>query len=340
MVAACGNLLHAGDDEGSVPDRGDTRPVERGDAPLDGARQEQAGKKRRVTLTGVPSRATAVQRQEAADGLRCAHLVTAALDAQVAELDEVDEHGCGFRVELYMHPVPVLQHRDRRLPKDSMPAPKDMLPPLLAAIDPMLLEDGRPPWRDDPDTLYEIKYDGYRLLAQYSQAGVSLKTRNGANATRWFPEVVSALRGLPPVESAVLDGEVCVLDDIGRSDFDALHQRARARRWVAGQPPVAYCVFDLLYLNGLDLRGLPLRRRRELLKSVLPENGISILRVTGVEGEGDWLYGKAVQLQLEGIVCKRLDSTYLSGARSRDWLKRKVPGAVPAQRFARPKRDR
>ena len=215
---------------------------------------------------------------------------------------------------------------------------KEILPPLLKSVAPMLLSEGRSPWRDDPQMVYEIKYDGYRLLAQYSQEGVFLKSRNGANATRWFPEVAAALGALGgsggPV---VLDGEVCVLDEIGRSNFDALHERARARRWAKGQPAVAYCVFDVLYMGGDDLRELPLRLRREVLREALPQNEGAILRVTGVEGEGEWLYGRAVDLQLEGIVCKRLDSQYSSGARSSDWVKRKVPGAVPAKRFSRSK---
>lgn len=75
-------------------------------------------------------------------------------------------------------------------------------------------------------------------------AAVRLKSRNGANATTWFPELVDSLAELPP--GYVMDGEASVLDDIGRSDFERLHARARRKGWYRGADPVAYCVFDLL----------------------------------------------------------------------------------------------
>ncbi len=103
-----------------------------------------------------------------------------------------------------------------------------------------------------PGWHFEIKYDGYRLLAS-TGAAPQLKSRNGANATIWFPELVEALAALPA--GSIIDGEVCVLDDIGRSDFERLHARARRKGWYRGADPVAYCVFDLLVGKGKDLRG-------------------------------------------------------------------------------------
>jgi len=161
-----------------------------------------------------------------------------------------------------------------------------------------------------------VKYDGFRLLAGVDAGGVELKTRNGANATRWFPEISSSLADLRTGRH-VLDGELCVLDEIGRSDFERLQARASMRGYRAGCDPVAYCVFDLLVLDGQDLRALPLHTRKAQLERLLRKRLPSVLRVTEVQGdEGTWLYQRMVELETEGIVSKRLDSVYLSGQRT------------------------
>ena len=202
----------------------------------------------------------------------------------------------------------------------------------------MLLSEPRGRLADDDETWFEIKYDGYRMLAQAEGSEVFLKTRNGADASAWFPEVGAGLQGFKLPLGTVVDGEVCVLDDIGRSNFDAVHRRARARRWVEGMPAAVYCVFDVLHSGGEDLRGLELSERQKVLEDLVHENRDSIMRVTGVRGVGKWLYQQAVLLGLEGIVRKRLAAPYTPGARTGDWVKQKVPGAVPPQRFSRSKR--
>jgi len=136
--------------------------------------------------------------------------------------------------------------------------------------------------------------------------------------------------GLPP--QAILDGEVVVQDDIDRSDFDRLIKRARRRRWYAGADPVVYCVFDLLVLRGKDMRAEPLEARKAALRKLV--KGLDVLYVDSVE-DGQWLYDQVLQLELEGVVGKRLGSTYQAGVRSLDWIKVKRPGAVPAKRFRR-----
>ena len=134
----------------------------------------------------------------------------------------------------------------------------------------------------------------------------------------------------------MLDGEVCVLDEIGRADFQRLQARARLRGYRAGCDPVVFCAFDLLVLAGQDIRSLPLHARKAQLKRLLRKRMPSVLLVTNVPGEeGTWLYQRMVDLQAEGIVSKRLDSVYLSGQRSSAWVRIKQPGAVPAQRFKR-----
>ena len=210
-----------------------------------------------------------------------------------------------------------------------------VIPEPLASIQPMLLSDFKGSWTDSPDCTYELKYDGYRLLASTDTLGGSfLRTRNGANATAWFPEIVRGLSELTG-PGYVFDGEVCVLDELGRSDFDLLHDRALTRSWKPGLPLAVYCIFDILFRGHDDLRPLPLSSRKQILADVLAPGASSILHVTGFTGQGSWLFEQARALKLEGIVAKRLDAPYLSGQRTNDWLKRKPKGAIPPQRFRR-----
>uniref|UniRef100_UPI003F4905F5 ATP-dependent DNA ligase n=1 Tax=Cupriavidus necator TaxID=106590 RepID=UPI003F4905F5 len=206
--------------------------------------------------------------------------------------------------------------------------------PTLAELRPMLLCERKTIPRG-PGWLFEIKYDGYRLLATTGSAP-RLKSKNGADATTWFPELTDALAQLPA--GYILDGEVCVLDDIGRSDFERLHARARRKGWCRGVDPVAFCVFDLLAGKGKDLRAQPIERRKAALKLLLAEPPPGLLYVDSVE-DGAWLYRHALTLTLglglEGVIRKRAGSLYQSGERSRDWVKIKRLGAVLPQRFTR-----
>ncbi|SPA44818.1 ATP-dependent DNA ligase [Cupriavidus taiwanensis] len=202
--------------------------------------------------------------------------------------------------------------------------------PTLAELRPMLLCE-RKTIPHGPGWHFEIKYDGYRLLASTGDAP-QLKSRNGANATTWFPELVESLATLPA--GYILDGEVCVLDDIGKSDFERLHKRARRKGWYRGADAVAYCVFDLLVGKQKDLRPQPIERRKAALQKLLGGLPPGMLYVADVD-DGEWLYGHALALGLEGIVAKRAGTPYLAGERSRYWLKIKRPGAVPPERFRR-----
>jgi bifunctional non-homologous end joining protein LigD len=125
---------------------------------------------------------------------------------------------------------------------------------------------------------------------------------------------------------------MCVLDDIGRSDFNRLHARARKRR-ADPDEPVVYCVFDVLASQGRSVMDQPLTARKKLLE---PLRGLpGVLVVDQIPAEGEALYGYVLSLKLEGLVAKRMDSKYRPGVRSLDWLKIKRPGAVPAERFKR-----
>ncbi|MGO4302153.1 ATP-dependent DNA ligase [Cupriavidus sp. RAF12] len=183
----------------------------------------------------------------------------------------------------------------------------------------------------DEDWLYEIKFDGYRVLAS-TGSSARLRSRGGADATRWFPEVVAAMADM--ASGSILDGEVCVLDEFGRSDFNRLHARARRKGWYEGADLVVYCVFDVLVAKGKDIRSSPLEIRKATLAKLLRAHSNQVLHVTGVE-DGEWLYRSALDLELEGVVGKRLGSPYLAGVRSPDWIKVKRPGAVPPERFKR-----
>lgn len=202
--------------------------------------------------------------------------------------------------------------------------------PTLDQLCPMLLTERKTIPREG-DWLYEIKYDGYRVLASTGSTA-RLKSRGGIDATAWFPEVAAAVADMP--SGSVLDGEVCVLDDLGRSNFDRLHARARRKGWYEGADLVVYCVFDVLVAMGKDFRPVALEKRKAMLAKLLRSHGGQVLHVTGVD-DGDWLYRSALELKLEGVVGKRLGSPYRDGVRSTDWVKVKRPGAVPPERFKR-----
>lgn len=200
-----------------------------------------------------------------------------------------------------------------------------------------MLLDERPFDLDAPGWAYEIKFDGYRLLAEFGEGKCELMTRNSARATAWFPEVTwpLALMTAFPGGPYVVDGEVCVLDDLGRSDFDKLHARAKRRSWYGGCDAVVFCVFDLLVDRGNDLTQVPYLERKARLHHLFDPAPPGVLVVGQFEEDGQRLYdGAVLPLELEGLVAKRADSLYSPGIRSADWVKVKRPGAVRPERFA------
>ncbi len=176
-----------------------------------------------------------------------------------------------------------------------------------------------------PGWLFELKYDGYRLLAakQGSPPRPALYLRQGEEATRSFPEIARAVAALP-AESVVLDGEVVVLDEGGRPVFGRLQKRARLRRGLdveraALELPATYFAFDLLGFGDFDLRPLPLQERKSLLRELVPALGP--LRYADHFAErGTELYREARRMGLEGIVGKRADAPY-RGGRGPAWVK-------------------
>jgi bifunctional non-homologous end joining protein LigD len=187
--------------------------------------------------------------------------------------------------------------------------------PMPHAIQPMLATPIREPF-DHPDWIFEVKWDGYRAVAEIRDDGVSLYSRNGISLAKKFFPVTEALRKFG--FDALLDGEIVVVDDQGRPDFQMLQHYQDS-----GNGHLLYYVFDLLYFRGHDLTDLPLLRRKELLKKILPSTP-KIRFSDHVWKDGVLFYNVAKEKGLEGIIAKHFQSVYEAGRRSRQWLKVKM----------------
>jgi bifunctional non-homologous end joining protein LigD len=191
-------------------------------------------------------------------------------------------------------------------------APKAPLPhavrPMLAT--PMAEQFDRPGW------LFEIKWDGYRAIAEIQSGKVKVYSRNHNSFDKRFAPVVEALANLG--HDAVLDGEVVVVDAAGRSSFQLLQNYQ-----TTGQGNLVYYVFDLLHLDGRDLRPLPLVERKKVLAGLIKDMP-RVLVSEHVEGGGIALFRAAAQRGLEGIIAKDGASPYREGRRGGEWLKIKT----------------
>lgn len=164
------------------------------------------------------------------------------------------------------------------------------------------------------DWLYEIKYDGYRAVTSIAGGRVAIRTRNGLDWTDKFAALVPALAALP-CRDAVLDGEIAVADARGHTDFGALQDALST-----GRGAMAYYLFDLLELDGKNLRDLPLRERKDKLRALISAGKAPLVYSDHIETEGDAMFARACALKLEGIIAKRADAPYRSG-RTKSWLK-------------------
>ena len=162
-----------------------------------------------------------------------------------------------------------------------------------------------------PGWLHEVKHDGFRTLAKKQGDRVEVWSRYGTDFTDRFSKIAEAVRGLP-AESALIDGEAVAFLPGGHSDFGALRTKSGGAR-------ASLVAFDLLSLEGEDLRERPLEERREGLSHLVA--GVDNIQFSAaLEAEGAIVFAHACQLGLEGIVSKRVGSRYRSGA-SRNWLK-------------------
>ena len=180
--------------------------------------------------------------------------------------------------------------------------------------DPISLNQQSTPF-DDPQWIFEIKHDGFRALALIERGGCWFVSRKHHKFSG-FQDLATALVREVNAEMAVLDGQLVVPDDSGRMVFSTVIARRKQARYFA---------FDLLWLNGEDLRALPLLSRKEMLKRIFPFPSTHALYVDHAQGAGTELYRLACQLDLDGIVAKRADSPYDNQTVPPPWIEIKNP---------------
>jgi len=166
----------------------------------------------------------------------------------------------------------------------------------------------------DPNWLFEPKWDGYRAICYYEQDRIRFISRRNNDLTKRFP----GLQGIDVrAESAIIDGEIVAIDDMGLPCFDELRKRKRSCS-------IVFYAFDLIELNGQDLRELPLTTRKASLKRIVRRTRNNRIRFTEhIVGKGLALFAHLEERQLEGMVAKKKTSKYESG-RTREWLKVKT----------------
>jgi bifunctional non-homologous end joining protein LigD len=186
---------------------------------------------------------------------------------------------------------------------------------------------------DDPAWVFETKWDGFRAIAVAAPGHAALYSRNGNDISRKYPTICAALAAIK--REAVLDGELVALDAQGRSRFQLLQNAER-------EPTrLLYCVFDLLYLDGKDLRGKTLLERKAALETILPKDPLLLYSVH-VVGEGLKAFNRAKRAKEEGVMAKLASGRYHSGLRTREWLKVKASQEqeVVIVGFTAPRRSR
>ncbi len=187
--------------------------------------------------------------------------------------------------------------------------PQEFIKPMLASTAGKIFKD--------PDWVFELKWDGYRVLANIKDGKVNIYSRNGISYNQKFNSIRKELEHIP--FDCILDGEVVVMDKKGKTDFQKLQKYDPEK--TKGQ--LIYYVFDLLHLNGMDTISLPLLERKSLLPEIL-EGLENVLLCDHIEGMGPTLYKRAIDAGMEGVMAKKVDSVYVPGYRSENWLKIKT----------------
>ena len=230
---------------------------------------------------------------------------------------------------------------DLRTALEKTGAPRTRVDP--RTVDVMLAEPSDEAFTRD-GWLFELKLDGYRLIASKANKEALLLTRNGNDYTAVFPEIARAVAALP-LDSCIIDGEVVVLDPQGKPSFSRLQQRGRLAspidvKRAAVELPATFFVFDLLAVEDFDLRPLPLTERKALLLEAFPKLG-PVRTLDHIEREGERFLEQVAALGLEGMIAKRADARY-RGGRTDAWLKIKAEqtGDFVIVGFTAPKRSR
>lgn len=183
---------------------------------------------------------------------------------------------------------------------------KSFIQPMLATLsDKAFTEEG---W------IFETKWDGYRAIAKMEANDVQLYSRNGLSFNQLYPEIVNELKTLSL--NGILDGEIVVLEESGKSNFQRLQQYDETT-----DLSIRYIVFDCLSINNKSLIGLPLLQRKQILKEALPKNCKLICYSEHVETDGESYFQKMAAQDLEGMIAKKSDSLYEPGKRTKNWLK-------------------
>lgn len=224
-------------------------------------------------------------------------------------LEEVEETG---QEKGHKKKVDRIRRQEALEDEDLKDAPAGPMP---LNVRPMLATLVKKPF-DHPDWIFEMKWDGYRAIAIIRDGEVSLYSRNQIALERKFSPVVQSLQKIG--SDAVLDGEIVVVDEQGHPDFEMLQKYQ-----ISKSGHLIYYVFDLLYFRGHDLTGLPLIRRKELLRKILPSFP-NVKFSDHVVKEGVLFFNVVREKGLEGIIAKHAQSTYQAGKRSNEWQKVKA----------------
>jgi bifunctional non-homologous end joining protein LigD len=217
-------------------------------------------------------------------------------------------------------PAPVRKAKSKKSARAEEPLLRELDD--LPSAKPRFIDPMKPKLLDSPpadgDWIYELKFDGIRLLAIKNGDDVKVMSRNKNELNARFDEVADAVRRLP-VRECIIDGEVVAVDEEGRSSFQLL----QARELEGRQTPIHYYVFDLLQVDGRDCMGLPLSRRKELLDKICADAGEPIRFSAQIGQNPKALLAEVSRRGLEGLIGKLAESRYESGRRSGTWIKLK-----------------
>jgi len=163
------------------------------------------------------------------------------------------------------------------------------------------------------DWVFELKLDGYRAISEITSRGIFFYSRNGLSFIERYPSIAAALKKIK--HKAILDGEVVLLNEQNRPDFQKLQHYESNKKF-----PLVYYLFDIIFFKGKDLKQQPLLDRKKILKKLLGKN--RVLRYCDhIEEEGITFFRKVLKMNMEGVIAKKADSYYIPGIRSREWLK-------------------
>lgn len=184
---------------------------------------------------------------------------------------------------------------------------------LSSFFEPMKAQLSDLPPFDNADWIFEIKWDGYRAIAETNANGNRLYSRNGLTFDKAYPKVFDALKKIK--KKVVIDGEIVVFDEKGKPNFQKLQNYRSNDKYI-----IQYYVFDILFLDGKDVTNLSVTERKTILKKTLPNSEV-ILYCDHVDTDGKALFREMKKMNLEGMIAKRKTSKYYIGKRTSDWLK-------------------